>query len=922
MDPWDWSVDDVVANLCHNRELWSNRPHAVLPPSLERSIRQNYLDGASLLECADQQVLKEDLDINSLGPRLALIHGIKKLQQRSPKYLSEHPSTISRPSYINPSLPGSNFSPAQTPPHFDVNRKQHGLITPSAPNECHLRPEEAPLEHANGGKKRKRLQPTPIDTPSKSQSLLTRRAKPSRPTLSYLGTAKFYLDKMFYDDIKPGAVIQDEDDDEGSDDITIVGNKMPPQGQQIIFNRRLQFLFRNEPQTLTDSRVAFFPYPRDAVAPPNLRSLTVFQRGSDQMLEARRWCEPFLSHRNLPEDLEILDIGDSRQSNYLLEKYNPEHGEDLAVPAHDDSNSEEDYPASLLAEIEEDGWEREQTVNYKHSIPRDEVLSAVNDAIASYEQKWREDKLPRRDLRAAYVWRKARGQNRQALLGEAHQEMQRLHTRLEKLTDEICSQPWKNARQVQKQCPILSASVTAKMDWQWKLGVWKHDCPPTPQHSSFAPKVKKPRSSGNESDDEESLSSESDDLEEFMDIDHIAGLSNARNLDDHTSALEEGSDGESINQPMRQFSQHSEDESFSSSEYVDSILGASGARFGPNSAVVPVEGSGTGIENLDTTPRSIESVHSQEAIDEAAPKTPSVVDLTCLSSGPASPSHELDFSTPVTQTESESSLEKKNAIERAKRHPEHASWSEVGKWSFEYLEQQDDRKRLVMRLLFGISNTLYGKILHRTLSVSRASFENDMKQALNMIDKQQRKIQGVEPQDLEKIVDITRLFMCWTTCLRQCFWKRLDKLSTESHETLNSFATNFDPYYKFLRSVFELHQPRIPVMQQISPSKRDEVARQKRRKAQERKDRSTLKAREFNDSLQQSKDVDEAGDIPVNITKSDTEDYIYLNKYLSSHVKHHQIDGIRFMWRELLNDPSEQGCLLAHTMGLGKTMQT
>ena len=150
----------------------------------------------------------------------------------------------------------------------------------------------------------------------------------------------------------------------------------------------------------------------------------------------------------------------------------------------------------------------------------------------------------------------------------------------------------------------------------------------------------------------------------------------------------------------------------------------------------------------------------------------------------------------------------------------------------------------------------------------------------------------------------------------------MNELLTHSRETLNSFAKNFDPFYKFLRNVFELQQPKIPVVQQISPSKRDEVARQKRRKAQERKDLSILKARELKDTSQQTKHVDEAGDIPVNITKSDTEDYIYLNKYLSSNVKHHQINGIRFMWRELLNDPTEQGCLLAHTMGLGKTMQT
>jgi SNF2 family DNA or RNA helicase len=33
------------------------------------------------------------------------------------------------------------------------------------------------------------------------------------------------------------------------------------------------------------------------------------------------------------------------------------------------------------------------------------------------------------------------------------------------------------------------------------------------------------------------------------------------------------------------------------------------------------------------------------------------------------------------------------------------------------------------------------------------------------------------------------------------------------------------------------------------------------------------------------------------------------------------LTGIQFMWRELIEANNQQGCLLAHTMGLGKSMQ-
>jgi SNF2 family DNA or RNA helicase len=56
---------------------------------------------------------------------------------------------------------------------------------------------------------------------------------------------------------------------------------------------------------------------------------------------------------------------------------------------------------------------------------------------------------------------------------------------------------------------------------------------------------------------------------------------------------------------------------------------------------------------------------------------------------------------------------------------------------------------------------------------------------------------------------------------------------------------------------------------------------------------------------------------PVNFKET----VIYLHRHIGRFVKPHQLAGIQFMWRELVEDPMRQGCLLAHTMGLGKTMQ-
>ncbi|KAF2766718.1 hypothetical protein EJ03DRAFT_244376, partial [Teratosphaeria nubilosa] len=51
---------------------------------------------------------------------------------------------------------------------------------------------------------------------------------------------------------------------------------------------------------------------------------------------------------------------------------------------------------------------------------------------------------------------------------------------------------------------------------------------------------------------------------------------------------------------------------------------------------------------------------------------------------------------------------------------------------------------------------------------------------------------------------------------------------------------------------------------------------------------------------------------------------IYIHGKIAKHMKPHQVDGVQFMWREVTAAGEEggQGCLLAHTMGLGKTMQS
>lgn len=51
------------------------------------------------------------------------------------------------------------------------------------------------------------------------------------------------------------------------------------------------------------------------------------------------------------------------------------------------------------------------------------------------------------------------------------------------------------------------------------------------------------------------------------------------------------------------------------------------------------------------------------------------------------------------------------------------------------------------------------------------------------------------------------------------------------------------------------------------------------------------------------------------------EDQVVVNQKMFEKLKYHQIEGIKFMWNACFKTNSSAGCVLAHCMGLGKSLQ-
>jgi hypothetical protein len=84
------------------------------------------------------------------------------------------------------------------------------------------------------------------------------------------------------------------------------------------------------------------------------------------------------------------------------------------------------------------------------------------------------------------------------------------------------------------------------------------------------------------------------------------------------------------------------------------------------------------------------------------------------------------------------------------------------------------------------------------------------------------------------------------------------------------------------------------------------------------------RVREIKERFEARAAVAQAGSLDniVNPGRADDEMDIFINHTVSTSMARHQLEGIRFMYREIAHKEEHiSGCLLAHVMGLGKTMQ-
>ncbi|ERS97187.1 hypothetical protein HMPREF1624_06518 [Sporothrix schenckii ATCC 58251] len=105
--------------------------------------------------------------------------------------------------------------------------------------------------------------------------------------------------------------------------------------------------------------------------------------------------------------------------------------------------------------------------------------------------------------------------------------------------------------------------------------------------------------------------------------------------------------------------------------------------------------------------------------------------------------------------------------------------------------------------------------------------------------------------------------------------------------------------------------------------RKDESAQELRDKDQARHQEQENRRKALYESLAQSGTLSQDQTrLIINTAKEKHHGIVYVDEWIGRNIRDHQVEGVRFMWNQIIAPPeSRQGCLLAHTMGLGKTMQ-
>ena len=650
-------------------------------------------------------------------------------------------------------------------------------------------------------------------------------------------------------------------------------------------------------------------------------------------------------------------------------------GQDAILPPLGDSGSEGDYDSDTWREMEEEKADLQTTREQQRRgvISPDQVAEAIELGIQNLIEKWKLEKLPKREPTAWSLWRKSRRtRTKNPLIRNAQEIINQINNqRLPKIRQEIAKQSWGTVQQVEKQCMIMEQSIFEREDFLWRISVLSRRSEPErppPRKKKVIP-ARLPRSHSLVREDEEVLESDSDrdrgqdeeeEADDFVSEDYVTSgrqQEDAQNWmadadDESSQAMDiDGDDEVNAVLPTRRTAKSPNGElEGSNSQSNDDLENTSSQRSSPSTFISatdePLKGTDK-VQLLAKGPKFIDLTLSSDppTADEAdkkfgikTPPTNIPENENPLARLNSSASH--DEIIDLGESDSYYATDSSGGGHRASDGGDLGAYSDVDTIKLRppaYYEHRHDRKRLLINLLERSPIKTVQAFIVRSSGLEMTSLRSEIIACLRSLRDGTGRIMGMDQKMFEELSQLAVVYYSWYECKYRTSteggWPRdlitrmmdderqfgrfynfllralrnYDNRDDADLDNFNGRTGDISPNKKRKRTIFENVQAR-----NVRESGRQRLQEQEKRKRQLEKKLQTMGASLTKDPTR----------IMVNIGKFEDQSPIYIHPRLGRRIKKHQTEGVQFMWREIvMDDSSRQGCLLAHEMGLGKTMQ-
>jgi len=678
----------------------------------------------------------------------------------------------------------------------------------------------------------------------------------------------------------------------------------------------------------------------------------------------------------VPWPIEINSNDNSIHDYDYLLKWQNIDGADEVLPVFGESDDEGEYDEQTWREYQAEFGPKEKVPTKSRRrvyLTKEEVGEAVEEGIRDVVQRWRVKILPKKEAKDAYrLWRKAKKhRNRNQNIKEARAGIKALNERLDKMKTEFLKSEmnWTSRDMVRKQVKgSTEQTVYDREDLEWIIDLMRRKeqpIKPTPKKKAGASAKEGSEGSAGraDSDDEESVGSSSD--------------------DDQFSESDTGMGGFIISDPGELDDDENESDSDSEDEEDEDDVVRPAKRQRPNPEVVDDSDGDSDDDDMGSlsSPRALPQINQQIKAENSPVGERNYIDLTLDESPPrrkAKP-RVIDLESDTDRATSPKQLKGKERVQdhqSESRELEQRRKSSGGKLATPVPEVsiRDQRYEVLRSVVHEIhekgESIKYQAVCcrYRDLDEHTAWFSTIV-EGLKCLHKP-------NPQNLYEL-EITRntcrLYIAWLFRRRNATGH--DKVTKDELSRLNDFR-RFMAFIEDLMHIYnggELRSesrppkkvrggeiPKSGVKKQSKVRSKperedyefddldnsqlastqhrkrkrqqvieDETAKSRRNKHQNAHKNILRRMQDHERKARKKGEVVEDGKMILNKGHyAKHKDILPHPEYIQEKLKQHQIEGIRFLWTQLVlvgenggGVGENRGALLAHTMGLGKTLQ-